>query len=697
MKHYGELLKLELDLPIIRTTKKVEYVNLACGFDIETSSVRINGEKAAHMYIWALGLGQGEPVYYGRTWGEFVEVCDHLSETLGLHSKKLLPVYVHNLAYDFQFMRKYFDWIDPFAIDERKPLKAVCTQGIEFRCSYLLSGFNLENTAKNLTKYKTKKLVGDLDHELPRHHKTQLTPKELGYVKNDIEVITSYIQEEIETYGDISKIPMTNTGKVRKYVRAECYNAKKGSRDKNKYFKYRRIMADLTLDAETYEQLSSAFMGGFTHANANYTGLTIKGVSSVDFTSSYPSVMIAEKFPMSRFKPVKLLSTEHFNIIRRKHALIFNLKLTNVKAKISQEVYLSEHKCATVNAIVNNGRIHSADEIQTTITEVDLDIIERVYTWDDMSVTNVKQARKNYLPYPIVKSILDLYQGKTELKGVVGKEAEYLLSKGMLNSIYGMSVTNVVKDNSLYQGDEWVTEEVDPVEEINIYNESRNRFLYYPWGLWVTAYARRNLWTGILAVGDDYIYSDTDSMKLLNYEKHLPYFKHFDDGIISKMSAMCDFYKLDKKLLYPKTIKGEVKPLGVWDYEGTYDRFKTLGAKRYMIQDGDYYEITVAGLGKRKGIEYIKEISGTDPDNIFKTFENTLHVPANKTGKMTLTYIDDELKYKVTDHLGTVATVNPLSGAHMEPCDFTISISNQYEKFLNNLSKGRLLQGDKKI
>ena len=30
------------------------------------------------------------------------------------------------------------------------------------------------------------------------------------------------------------------------------------------------------------------------------------------------------------------------------------------------------------------------------------------------------------------------------------KEVEYLLSKGMLNSVYGMSVTDIVKDTAIY-------------------------------------------------------------------------------------------------------------------------------------------------------------------------------------------------------------------------------------------------------
>ncbi|MHA4750694.1 hypothetical protein ACX0FG_15125, partial [Enterococcus faecium] len=175
---------------------------------------------------------------------------------------------------------------------------------------------------------------------------------------------------------------------------------------------------------------------------------------------------------------------------------------------------------------------------------------------------------------PIVESILKLYQDKTVLKDVEGSEVEYLLSKGMLNSIYGMCVTDIVKDKAVY-GDEWGINKVNREEEIENYNNSRKRFLYYAWGIWVTAYARRNLWTGILAVGDDYIYSDTDSLKVRNYDNHLGYINWFNDCIVSKMKAMCVYYSLDESLLSPKTKEGKTKMMGVWDYEGTYKKFKT--------------------------------------------------------------------------------------------------------------------------
>ena len=100
-----------------------------------------------------------------------------------------------------------------------------------------------------------------------------------------------------------------------------------------------------------------------------------------------------------------------------------------------------------------------------------------------------------------------------------GKEVEYLLSKGMLNSVYGMCVTDPVKDEHTYET-EWDLEKVDVMEAIHKYNESKGRFLFYPWGIWVTAYARRNLWSAILNVGNDYVYSDTDSIKALNFETH---------------------------------------------------------------------------------------------------------------------------------------------------------------------------------
>lgn len=695
-----------LEYDIIKTRRKIEYVNLPCGFDIETTSTTTHsGEKVAFMYVWMLGIGDGSPVVYGNTWEEAVAAFDLISTKLELSENRHIVFYVHNLGYEFQFMRKYFEWASIFAISDRKPIKATTKSGIEFRDSYILSGFSLANTAKNLVSHDIKKAEGDLDYSLVRHHETPLTEEEIGYCDNDIHIITAYIQEQIDYYGSVDKIPMTNTGRVRSYVRNECYikKSRNGKNSASHYHRYRQIMEDLVLDVPTYIQLKRGFMGGFTHANANYAGKTLENVTSIDFTSAYPAVMVAEKFPMSKFKEVHIESLQQLDEMCETYAMIFDIKFTNIRCVISQETYMSSSKCRDlVNPELNNGRVQSADSMTTTITDVDFDIMKQCYEWDEISVGEVRYAHKGYLPKSIIKSILDLYQDKTELKDVKGSEVEYLLSKGMLNSIYGMCVTDIVKDNALYGSitpevgrEDWYTEAVDIDEEVKKYNESRNRFLYYPWGLWVTAYARRNLWTGIISVGDDYVYSDTDSLKILNYEKHKDYIEWFDTELIHKMKAMCRYYKFDTALLNPKTKDGVSKMLGVWDYEGTYEKFKALGAKRYMLQEKGRVEITVAGLSKQNGVNYMLETAG-DSD-VFEMFTDELYIPADRTGKMTHTYIDNEYKFKVTDYLGNEATVEVLSGVHLENCDFTLSISEQYKQFMSSLAQGYIYSGVKHV
>ena len=214
---------------------------------------------------------------------------------------------------------------------------------------------------------------------------------------------------------------------------------------------------------------------------------------------------------MSRPKELNPKSYDELKELMKVYCIVLEVRYTGLTNKLGYESYVSESKCRNIKgAEINNGRIWSADSVDITLTDVDITIIEQVYNWENIALKNVLGFRKAYLPKPIIESILNLYQDKTTLKGVQGKEVEYLLSKGMLNSVYGMSVTDIVKDNAIYDdADNWDFEKVNIDEEIEKYNGSKNRFLYYAWGIWVTAYARRNLWTGILAVGEDYIFKNS--------------------------------------------------------------------------------------------------------------------------------------------------------------------------------------------
>lgn len=681
----------------------IKYYNIESGFDIETTSQIYNDEKCSYMYIWMFGIGTD--VYYGRTWEQFGEFVQMLISQLELSLCNRLIIYVHNLGYEFQFFRKFFDWNNVFSVDDRKPIKAVIEQGIEFKCSYILSGFSLANLSKNLINHKIEKMVGELDYSLIRNSKTIMTDEELGYCKNDILIILYYINEQISIYdNNITKIPLTNTGRVRKFVKDKCYftDKKHKKSSKGKYKRYRELMQELTLEQDDYKMLQRCFMGGFTHASIKYVGELVEDVTSIDFTSSYPSVMLAEKYPMS--KPIKVdLRKEDFEELLENDdvGLMFDIKIKNLHSRLTYETYLSESKCINkTNATINNGRVYKADEVITTITDIDYRIMKQCYTWDSIEVANCHKFYMQYLPKPILESILELYQNKTTLKDVEGYEVEYLLSKGMLNSVYGMTVTDIVRELIEYI-EEWNI--VKPSDEeiktqIDTYNNSTNRFLYYPWGVWVTAYARLNLWSGILNVGEDYIYSDTDSIKLVNYEKHKPYIEWYNQDLIKKLKKMCNFRKIDFNLMKPKTKEGVDKMMGVWDYDGHYTHFKTLGAKRYLVRyDNEDLVLTVAGLSKKNGINYLNKICNNDYKKVFDMFDDELYIPSEETGKNTHTYIDDEMKIQSIDYQGNKESIYIPSSIHLGKCEFTLSISKQYNKFLTDFKDGYLFKNNKGV
>ena len=459
MLNYQEIdfenIELETVAKYDKQTKTVKhYINIECGFDIETTSTVIDEtQKFAFMYEWTFGIKNKDYICYGRTWEQFIELCHYLQDVYELSTDgNILVVYIHNFSYEFQFMRKYFEWENVFAIDERKPVKALCTLGIEFRDSYILSGYSLSKLAGNLVSHKIEKLYGDLNYSLIRTHETELTEKELMYCNNDVEIILDYINEQIQQYGDITKIPMTNTGRVRKFVKGKCYYTNKCHKktSKGKFQRYNELMQELTLTDKEYIMLKRCFMGGFTHASMLYSGQLLHNVASIDFTSSYPSVMLAEKFPMSKPILVDLKVEDFWQLLKSDdYSMMFDVKFYGLHSKLSFETYLSESKCLIKeNPVLNNGRVFSADVIQTTMTSIDFKIMQQCYTWERVEVANVYKFYMQYLPKAILMAILELYGNKTTLKGVEGKEVEYLLSKGMLNSVYGMCVTDIVRNRS---------------------------------------------------------------------------------------------------------------------------------------------------------------------------------------------------------------------------------------------------------
>ena len=400
--------------------KEEPFDNNIYTFDIETTSYIILNNKQYNtidylsfsqenkdncvfmstMYIWMFGIN--EQIYYGRTWGEFIDFLDILEKNIPY--KKY--IFVHNLSYEFQFLRNCLNFSNVFSRKSRKVIKCELEDyNIEFRCTYYMTNLKLEKVAKTYN-LDTKKLVGNLDYTKSRHSNTKLNKKELDYCENDCLVVYEYIKLQLEKFKHVKKLPLTSTGFVRKELKKKLY----------RNFSYqRKVQKSINTDGHIYNLLYKAFQGGYTHANWTKAGEIIKNVTSFDFTSSYPYVMLTEKYPSTEFKKCNIKS---INQIIDNFCYIIRVKFTNIRCKYYNN-FISYSKCESITSgRYDNGRVMGADELEIVLTDVDLKFIFETYKFDSYEFIEVYWSHKDYLPIEYINFILDKYENKTKFKNV---------------------------------------------------------------------------------------------------------------------------------------------------------------------------------------------------------------------------------------------------------------------------------------
>ena len=495
--------------------KKID--NTIYSFDIETTSyIKLDNkimegikyqelskeekekvEFCSCMYEWTFSINQD--VYYGRKWEELIEFLDRLE----LYNPAHKIVFVHNLSFEFQFLKSVFDLKDVMARKSRKVMRCFMEDyNIEFRCSYFMSNCKLSKLPE-IYNLPVKKLVGDLDYTKIRTPATELTEKEFEYCEHDCLVVYYYIKKELETYKRVDKIPLTSTGHVRKELKEKV----------EKNYKYKsKVQKAININPHIYNLLYEAFMGGYTHANWIYTDEVIKNVDSYDFTSSYPYVLVTHKYPSTEFKKCYITNV---NQMSNKFAYLLVVKFKNIKCKYYNN-FISASKCRNIRGgKYDNGRIMQADEFEITLTDVDFYFILQTYNCE-YEIKECYFSLYNYLPHEFIEFVLEKYVNKTQYKNVEGKELEYQLEKQKFNALYGMSVTNMIRDNVVYTKEkDW--EEIPLTnEEIcdKLLEEKNKGFLSFAYGVWVTAWARNNLLKNVIKLDEFVVYCDTDSIKL---------------------------------------------------------------------------------------------------------------------------------------------------------------------------------------
>lgn len=535
-------------------------------------------------YIWQCSI-DGK-VYYGRELKTFRKLLSELPQVNTI-------IWVHNLSYEFHFLANIIEWDNIFARSPHKPMKARCKEfpHIEFRCSYMLTRLSLAAWGLQLG---LPKMIGDLDYEIVRTPLTPLTRQKKKYAERDCEVVDAGIRWYLKEYGNMWNIPLTQTGTVRRVVKDFLM-------DIPGYSYYMKKL--IPKNADEYRMLQRIFAGGYTHANRLYSGHILRQlVHHVDYASSYPTVMIAEKYPMTAWQYTgwkQLPAESSFS----DWAYIFLIKFTNIKS-VSFNTYIQGSKvfCPDIKMTLDNGRVIEAPELSMYMTEQDYLTIKENYIWDDMEVLQIFRSKKDYLPKPFLEYILYLYQNKTTLKGVEEKEDLYLQAKQYINSLFGMCVTSIVQSDVKYDAGKWnvetLTEQMvnEKLDKMRYVKYDNRYFLNYSWGCWVTSYARRNLWRCINSIDHDVIYADTDSIFYINEHD----WTWYNDEVTEKLRVACLENGLDFEATRPAAPSGKHKPLGVFDYEEDCSEFITLGAKRYCerrVTDNKLH-LTVAGINK---------------------------------------------------------------------------------------------------
>jgi len=641
-------------------SKRRTYAKRIATFDTETTSYyNADGDERATLYEWQLCIGNVDNTYYGRYYDTMREMFESIHAQNG---ENWQIIFVHNLGFDFEFIRNCgFEW-DVFARTAHKPIFARCEElKIELRDTLTYFHKSLDAVAKDL-KLTLQKISG-YNYNLIRHHDTPLTDDEIKYGDYDVKVLYLAIEHELSTYRSVATIPYTQTGKVRRVVLTKVLKQQKYD------------VSDLTPHSRGFLIMQKAFLGGYTHANFRIAGEILHNVDSFDFSSSYPAVMVSEKYPSGKFFPVSEFKSGYLHIVR--------VRFYDMKS-IYDFPYMPFYSAIKLeNESCDNGKLYSADMAEYIMTEIDFAICKKAYSYSKIELLEIYASYAKYLPKPYVEYILDLYANKTSLKGIQEREKDYAISKEYINSLYGMMVTNNVRDEIEFKSswDKHVLTRDEIDEKLTKMRESGRQRLAYQWGLFVTAYARRNLFLAIRETkGNPIAYVDTDSLKSFynsdeERQKYLSIIDAINEKQRLKIQTALIQQGIDPKRATAVDPKGRKHHIGILEYECQYDSFRTWGAKKYAYVLDGHLSVTVAGLSKTAAIK----------DPTFKSindFEIGRKWNEEYSGRTISTYCENMTPETLTDYTGKTASVNDVYGINIARTSYQLGLTDEYMQFI---------------
>lgn len=594
-------------------------------------------EDAVKVYAWGLSNTNNDYVVYGENLEQFFETLNKIcynnvsleklssSKVKSIKSKMKMQIYIHNLAWDIEFMKYYllkngYEYYNSKVKDKKKinckhePLsfnivennnivysanvnlkptnityrkkvkkefvniKDTVFPDIEFLDSFKILAEKLENIAKNVIKIDDKfhKLSNEYDYDKIRLDGHKLTELEKMYLYNDVYILKEMINQFY--------LPLGTNKNTASGISFDKFIIGKYGDDKP-YKKFLEDYPDLSEKPKIFDIIKKSYRGGWTQVNNKYKGKHLKNINgtSIDINSSYPAIIsghlkLSKKYDGTLLPYGEPILYEGYKECSNKELNLLTIEFDKFYNKNSDNL-IGEIQVGSINSEIF-GRI-GTDYIHTNIINGrakgtngrSLTSRYRLNVWEyELDSILENTVFENYKVIETLtfkankgnfKEIVDYY---TELK-IEGKKeknsVKTTFAKIILNSFYGKLASNYERiERKLSLKNGLVQNEQT---DIKYYSDKR----YYPaFASAVTAWARVNLRTVLYKVGyNNVLYFDTDSLYTL-----IPK---------DKIENLLGVYEENKEGLLDSYV------LGKWDIEKTYKEFKAIGSKKYMVKTHD--------------------------------------------------------------------------------------------------------------
>lgn len=529
--------------------------------DFETTT----DEKDCRVWAYAIcEIGNTDNFIYGNSLDDFMEWC--------ANPNKNHTLYFHNLKFDGEYIIYWlinhgFRWIEDGKYKENNTFTTLITDmgqfysidvyftvadakhvnKVKFLDSLKILNFSVEQIAKDF-HLPISKL--ELDYKAYRPIGHELTPHEIDYIRNDVEIMA----RALEIMFDEKLTKMTIASDALNDFKQTCPN-------------FRDLFP--ILPNEIDKDIRQSYKGGFTYLNPIYKEKETGAGIVFDANSMYPARMYNDLLPYSNpiFFNGQYKEDKIYPLYVQALTCIFTLK----KGKIPS-IQIKHHSYFIPNEYIESSH---GQEVTLVLTSVDLELFFENY---NVKVIEYHGGWKFKGTVGVFKKYIDKW---TESKINAKKEgnfALYRISKLMLNSLYGRFGLNGNSRKKIpvsTAGGE-VKYAIGDIEQRDT--------VYVAMASFITSYARANIIRASEAIReysmkkygfDAYVYSDTDSIHCLLSSEDVEELK--------------------------KTMDIDDYRLGAWKLESTYIRGKYLRQKCYIEQEAEDkpINVTVAGFPKK--------------------------------------------------------------------------------------------------